>query len=173
MKRKLEMAANVTVIVVALAVGFVVLTSYARSYPASRSIAAGDHLASLPGVDWKQHQRTLVLALNTGCHYCEDSVPFYQVIAAAISQGKEDVGAVALFPNNPEAVRQFSSRQAFPIRTLGGVSFEVLHVVATPTLILVDRQGRVEHTWIGELTSQQEQDLLAIISKKARKQRGE
>jgi predicted alpha/beta-hydrolase family hydrolase len=52
MKTKLEAIANMTVIVVALAVGGVVLARYAASYRAQRSVAAGDHLANLPGLDW-------------------------------------------------------------------------------------------------------------------------
>ena len=61
MKAKLEAIANVTVIVIALAVGGVVLTRYAVSYRAQRWVAVGDHLAKLPGLDWSQHRRTLVL----------------------------------------------------------------------------------------------------------------
>jgi hypothetical protein len=59
-----------------------VLTRYAESYRAPRAVAAGDHLANLPGIDWSQHRRTLLLVLNTGCHFCQDSVPFYQKLLA-------------------------------------------------------------------------------------------
>ena len=71
MKTKLEAIANVIVIVMALAVGGVVLTRYAASYRAPRSAAVGEHLARFPGLDWNQHRRTLLLVLNTGCHFCQ------------------------------------------------------------------------------------------------------
>lgn len=91
MKTKLEATANVIMIVVALAVGGVVLARYAASYHTARSVAAGDNLANLPGLDWSQHRRTLLLVLNTGCHFCQDSVPFYQKLVQARQRGREVV----------------------------------------------------------------------------------
>ncbi len=49
MKTKLEAIANVTVIVVALAVGYVVLGRYVEAYRTPRSVAAGDRLGKIPG----------------------------------------------------------------------------------------------------------------------------
>jgi hypothetical protein len=91
MKTKLEAIANVTVIVVALAVGYVVLGRYVAAYRTPRPIAAGDRLAAIPNLDWKQHRHTLVLALNTGCHFCEQSVPFYQRLADMQTTGGDDL----------------------------------------------------------------------------------
>lgn len=163
-KTKLEVMANVTVILVALSVGGVVLARYASSYHAPRSVAAGDRLANLPGLDWSQHRRTLVLALNTGCHFCEDSVPFYQKLAQAQRPGASDPELVAVFPNEPEAVRQFIERDNLSLRSMSGVPFEKIGVEATPTLILVNREGKVEQAWVGLLTSRQEMDLLKLAS---------
>ena len=64
-------------IVVALVVGYVVLARYDSEYR-QRPVAADDRLATIPNLEWKQHRHTLVLALNTGCHFCEESVPFYR-----------------------------------------------------------------------------------------------
>lgn len=79
----IEAIANVTAIMVALGVGAVVLTQNVAPSRAPHSVAAGDHLANIPSLDWSQHRRTLVLVLNTGCHYCQESVPFYQRLAQA------------------------------------------------------------------------------------------
>ena len=160
MKAKLEAIANVTVIVIALAVGGVVLTRYAVSYRAQRWVAVGDHLAKLPGLDWSQHRRTLVLVLNTGCHFCQDSVPFYR----KLTQAADDVQLVAVFPNEAEAVSQFTAHEALSIRSVPAVPLENLHVNATPTLVLMDAEGRVERVWVGVLTSRQETDLLKLVS---------
>jgi hypothetical protein len=80
-KTRLEAIANVTVMVLALVVGGVVLTRYAALYHTPPSVVAGHHLAKLPGVDWSRHRRTLLLVLNTGCRFCQGSVPFYQKLA--------------------------------------------------------------------------------------------
>lgn len=163
-KTKLEVVANLTVIVVALAVGCVGLTRYIESSRAPRAVAAGDHLAKLPGLDWSQHRRTLLLVLNTGCYFCQDSVPFYQKLAQAQRLDRDTLEMVAVFPNEADAVREFTVRESLTMRSVPEVPLENLRVNATPTLILVDREGRVERSWIGILTSGQEIDLLKLAS---------
>jgi len=164
MKMKLEAAANVTVILMALAVGGLVLTRYVASARAPRSVAVGEHLAKLPGLDWNQHRRTLLLVLNTGCHFCQDSVPFYQKLAAAQRPGQSDLDIVAVFPNEAEMVNEFIAHEKLPIRSVPGIPVENLRVNATPTLILVNREGRVERSWVGFLTARQENDLVKLAS---------
>src|SRR5215469_18179410 len=117
MKTKVELIANVTVIVVALALGCVALNRYMASSRVPRSVAAGDRLAKLPGLDWNQHRRTLVLVLNTGCHFCQDSVPFYQKLAQARRHDSDGVEVVAVFPNEAEIVRQFTTEENLAIRS--------------------------------------------------------
>lgn len=163
-KTKLEAIANVAVILMALTLGGVVLTRYATQYHASRSVAVGDRLGKLAGLDWSQHRQTLLLALNTGCHFCEESVPFYQKLGLAQRPEGSDLGIVAVFPNEPELVRQFTIRDDFSLRTVPGIPLDKLGVRATPTLILVDHEGRVEHVWVGILTPRQETDLLKVAS---------
>src|SRR5215467_52722 len=116
MKTKLEAIANVTLILVALAMGGVVLTRYAVSYRVPRSVSAGDYLAKLPGLDWSQHRRTLLLVLNTGCHYCQDSVPFYQKLIQAQRRDSDGMEIVAVFPNEADMVREFTAQENLPIR---------------------------------------------------------
>ena len=158
MKAKLEAIANVAVILVALAVGYVVLGRYVSEYRA-RPVAAGDRLATIPNLEWKQHRHTLVLALNTGCHFCEQSVPFYRRIGEILEQGGIDLDVVAVFPNDPAQVRQFMSKESLRVRSIAAVPLEKLRVNATPTLILVGGDGRVERAWIGLLDPPEQLEL--------------
>jgi len=163
MKTKLEAIANTTMILVALTTGYVMLGRYiANRTP--RWVMAGDCLATIPNLDWNQHRHTLVLALNTGCHFCEQSAPFYQVLARTQVPGRDDLGIVAVFPNEREAVRQFMTHVGLHIPSVAAVPLEGLHVNGTPTLMLVDNEGRVERTWIGTLTPSEEFDLLKVAS---------
>jgi thiol-disulfide isomerase/thioredoxin len=163
-KTKVEAIANVTVILMALAVGCVVLTRYVESSRTPRMVATGDHVAELPGLDWSQHRRTLLLVLNTGCHFCQDSVPFYQQLAQAQRLDRDALEMVAVFPNEADAVREFTAREGLTIRSVPGVLLENLRVNATPTLLLLNNEGRVERLWVGILTSRQEIDLLKLAS---------
>ncbi len=164
MKGKLEAIANVTVIVVALAIGYVVLKEKVAGPRIPRSVAAGDRLAAIPGIDWSRHRRTLVLALNSGCHYCQDSVPFYQKLAQAERPDGDALEIVAVFPNGPEAVQQVMRDDGLAIRSIPAVSLEKLGIVGFPTLLLVDGEGRVERSWVGLLTPRQELDVLSVVS---------
>jgi thiol-disulfide isomerase/thioredoxin len=163
MKLKVEAVANITVIIVALVVGAVVLRGGMLSRHTEPSVAAGDRLAAVPGIDWGQHRKTLVLALNTGCHYCQDSVPFYQKLAQA-QPDYSNLAIVAAFPNDAQEVGHFAAQEAVGIRSVAAVPFDKWRVTGTPTLLLVDAHGRVERTWVGLLTSRQELDLMAMIS---------
>jgi thiol-disulfide isomerase/thioredoxin len=162
MKTKLEAIANVTVIVVALVVGFVVLRGKIVGPHTPRSVMAGDRLGQVPGIDWSRHRRTLVLALNSGCHFCQDSAPFYQRLAQ--TQRPDEVEIVALFPNDPEAVRQLMRDKGLALRSVSAVPVEKLGITGFPTLLVVGRDGRVERTWLGLLTPREELEVLSAVS---------
>lgn len=161
MKAKIEAIANVAVILVALAVGYVVLGRYVSDYRA-RPVAAGDRLASIPNLEWKQHRHTLVLALNTGCHFCEQSVPFYRTLGERLEHGGVDLDLVAVFPNDAAQVQQFMSKESLRVRSVAAVPLEKLRVNATPTLILVGNDGRVERSWIGLLDPPEQLELFRM-----------
>ena len=132
MKTKIEAIANVTVIVVALALGYVMLNRYVASSHVPHSVAAGDRLAKLPGLDWNQHRRTLVLVLNTGCHFCQDSIPFYQKLAQAQRPGRDVPEIVDVFPNEAEMVRQSTAHEGLTIQSIAALSIVAIALVASP-----------------------------------------
>lgn len=165
MKPKLETIANFAVIIAALAVGYAVLRERLAAPRIPRSVSAGDRLAPVAGVNWTAHRRTLVLALNTACHYCRDSAPFYRKLAHVQHAAGNYPEIVAVFPNEPEAVRQFAREEGLALRSIAATSLERLGVVATPTLLLVDREGQVERAWVGVLTSDEERDVLQVATR--------
>jgi len=56
----------------------------------------GNKLA-ISGIDWSQSQQTLLLVLQKGCRYCEESVPFYQRLTKEISS-QPKTRLIALLP---------------------------------------------------------------------------
>src|SRR5260370_4830769 len=105
MKGKIEAAANVIVIVLAVLVGSVFLKDRLSTVaPESSAVKAGDKLANLDGWDWGAHDQTLVLALRKGCHFCEDSVPLYQRLDTHQHPPRPNSSIVAVFPDNTHAL---------------------------------------------------------------------
>ena len=102
--RKIETAANVAIILVALVAGAALIKRYFLSDPprsAEPTPAAGKQpivgtQLNLEGVDWTKSRQTLLLALAKGCHFCRESAPFYRKLAQETS-GRRDVRLIAVF----------------------------------------------------------------------------
>src|SRR5260370_40457260 len=76
MKNKIEVAANVVVILLAVVIGAVFLMDrFASPGLGPSEVKAGDHLPGLHAYNWKAHDRTLVHALSTGCVFWQETMP--------------------------------------------------------------------------------------------------
>jgi hypothetical protein len=133
MKTKIETIANIIVILFAVIVGSVFLKDrLSTPAPEPDAVKAGDKLASLDGWDWAAHDQTLVLGLRKGCHFCEDSAPFYQRLTAQ-QQGGSNSTIVAVFPDAAEAVKEVVQSEGLRVHALARVPLERLKISGTPT----------------------------------------
>ena len=173
MREKLEVVTNIVLIILACIIGYHYLQ--ARRTPENPSLASikvGDQLPSLPAYDWKTHDRTLVLALKNGCRFCEESIPFYRKLAELEKSNQIDAHLIAVFPDDSAGVRQLVETQRLAVEAFPGIELSRLKVEGTPTLILVDGQGRVSKVWIGELAAAGQADVVTAISKPGASARG-
>jgi hypothetical protein len=160
MLKKLDTTANVVVIVVGVLVSFAIIRGYfLPPSPAALAPAKGQKMPGIPGINWASHRSTLLLIMRKGCHYCEDSVPFYQRLAESAKGG--DTVVVALFPDAQDVARQTLLSEGLPFSVVGGVSLASLQISGTPTIILVGQSGRVAGSWVGMLSPRQELEVLA------------
>jgi hypothetical protein len=113
---------------------------------------------TVPGVEWARGDRTLVLVLQKGCHFCSESARFYRRLARE-SQGK-GVQLVAVLPQDVPTARGYLGELGVDIPEVKSASLDSLRVPGTPTLILVDRAGRVVDSWVGLLPPDREEDVL-------------
>src|SRR5712691_2254173 len=76
LRRSLEVAANVAILIVAVIViaRLLAATRTPKAKPLAPAIGAK---LSLTGVKWEENGRTLLLVLQKGCRYCEESAGFY------------------------------------------------------------------------------------------------
>ena len=161
MKAKIEAVANVTVTLLAVVMGSIFLKDqFFTPSPQMKEVKAGDRLARLDGWDWGAHEQTLVLVLKKGCHFCEDSAPFYQRLLAKQQQDASNTAIVAAFPDNGDAVKEVVQSEGLAVHALAGVPLERLKVSGTPTLLLVDRNGTVLNAWMGMLSPRQELEVM-------------
>ena len=166
MKAKIEVAANIAVIVLAVVIGSVFLKDrFGAPSLDPNEVKAGDQLPGLHAYNWKAHDRTLVLALRNGCHFCEASMPFYRRLAKLEQSNQIGVHLIAVFPDDPAVVRQVVETQQLTIEAVPGIELGQVKVQATPTVMLVDEQGRVSKVWMGQLPAMEEAEVIAAISK--------
>ena len=119
----------------------------------------------LEGVSWNKVDKTVVMALSTQCHFCEQSIPFYQKLSSSPAVSSGHVALVALFPQTRLEALSFVERNRLHIDNILSVSPQVVGASGTPTVYVVDRTGKIEDVWIGMLSTDQEKELLSKLGR--------
>jgi len=160
----LERGLNVLVMLACLAlVGGVAYTHFRPSRNLQSSLAAPLKGAKLKisGVEWGNSQRTLVLALSTHCHFCTASGDFYKRLQeVARARG---VPIVAVLPQPTEEARSYLENLGVSIAVVKEAPLARFSVFATPTLIMVNSQGVVTDSWIGQLSPKIEKEVISKL----------
>lgn len=121
------------------------------------------NVLQLAGVSWASSDRSVLLALNTRCHYCNDSSDFYRRLAPVAAAAH--VPLFAIFPQPIDEARAHWISQNLPA---AGVHFiqaptGQLPISGTPTVILVDRKGVILRAWTGKQPISGEAEILHAL----------
>jgi hypothetical protein len=117
---------------------------------------------ALPGVDWGRGDRTLLLVLSKGCHFCSESARFYRRLAREAGQAG-GVQLVAVLPQDVATGRGYLAELGVNIPEVRSAALDTLHAPGTPTLILADRTGRVVDSWVGLLPPDREEEVVEQV----------
>jgi thiol-disulfide isomerase/thioredoxin len=158
---KVELVANCLIVVVAVLLIGVIAQKYlfnsAPAQPERVQPTVGKRI-NLENVDFSTQPKTVVLALQTTCHFCNESAPFYKRLLDE-TKGK-NIKFVAVFPTKTEDSEKH-------LKELGITGFEVkqapisaIDASGTPTLILTNAKGEVEKFWIGKLPAEKESEVI-------------
>jgi len=167
LRQSLEIATNLALLIVALSILSVIVTGYYKGRVAHARLQAGlqkgDLLPPVPSVDYQLAEHTLLLVVNTHCEYCRQSLPFYKEIYDKVAQKPNGTQVVAIFPNPPAEVDQYSRINNLDFHSVPAVKLAELGVSATPTIFLLGRDGRIQDFWIGALSAPNQQEVLRAI----------
>jgi hypothetical protein len=97
--------------------------------------------------------------MSTQCIYCSESIPFYQQIIAA-QRANVSLRTAAIFPNTTDEVAQYAQQKQLNTQFIAGIDLSSINVSGTPTLILVDRNGKILNFWVGRLSEKGEQEVI-------------
>ena len=161
--RKLETLTNVAIILVAVVLSAVLVKQYLL--PNTNARPHGPEVGSkieLAGFDLASEDRTLLLVLQKGCHFCTESGPFYQRLAREAATRGNRVKLLAVLPQGEDEGRKYLSDLGVPVERVAQASLGKLDVTGTPTLIMLTR-GKVSDVWVGKLPGESEAEVLSKL----------
>ena len=163
----IEASSNLAVLVVAMALlGAIVSTRWLASAGKAKfeeGLEKGQVLPQLPSIDYNVATRTLVLALSTTCHYCNESAPFYKRLLAEQQASGNRTQMVAVFPNSKTAVERYQAQNQLYFKCVTELKNITPNVTATTTLIVVDSTGHVLDFWVGKLSKEDEEQVVTML----------
>lgn len=172
LSKSIETGANVATIILAAVLGVAVLrgelvqpapaiaATSATRQPVSPKVGM-DLTRTELGVNWAANKRTLVLGLQTGCHFCTDSAPFFQKLTGAAA-GKTKI--LAILPQTVDESEQYLAKLSVRVDDVKSAPLSEIAVAGTPTLLLVDDKGIVKNVWVGKLPDNRQAEVLSAIA---------
>jgi thiol-disulfide isomerase/thioredoxin len=172
--RKIQFLANVAIVLIAVfLVGIVIKNFLATPEPAASApsnvpanpkpaVSLTGKPMPLQNIDWAKNKKTLVLYISNKCHFCTESAPFYQRLAQEAA-GK-DIKLAAVLPQPVEQGQEYLKKlNVVGIDSVYQNSLSSLGVRGTPTILLVDENGKIINSWMGKLNSDRENQVLSIL----------
>lgn len=144
LNQKLELAANFLFIVVAVLLCAVIVQKYFSDNSTMNQQRAQPTIGkqvNLPNENWSAQPKTIVLALQTTCHFCNESAPFYKRLIES-AKGK-NIKFVAAFPQPVEESAAHLNQLGLAGLEVKQIPLSQLDASGTPTLILTNEKGEV------------------------------
>jgi hypothetical protein len=168
LRKALDIAVSAAIVVSAVCFVFLVYLHFRPNQDqranipivTASTIARGEHF---PVSTFDQsHNGALVFALQIGCHFCQESMPFYKTLTQqAMNSGRT---IVYVFPNPIADSRAYLKQSGLPEGNLIQSDLRNIKVAGTPTLILLDNKNTVENVWIGKLSPERQKQVETAIS---------
>lgn len=161
-KHALEVVTNVAVLlaaavfIAALSWGFFVRQ---QAPSAGSGFRKGTPAPVLPNVEYAGASKTLLVAMNTKCHFCTESIPFYN----SLVERHPGTRILAVFPNDEGEVKEYARQQRLRLEAVAGVDFRALRIESTPTMLLIGGDGKILDFWIGKLSAANEAHVTAAV----------
>ena len=128
-------------------------------------LAVGSKLPPLPGVSYASRPLTLVLFQRSTCQFCTQSMPLYASLAQTIDRNR--IQFVSASPEDKSVSERYLQQHNVSLDAIVQLDAAVSYPIeGTPTMVLVDKDGTVRHSWVGLLDAQSEKDVKhALLSR--------
>lgn len=165
--KKIELTANVLIIVVAVLLAGVIIQKYffpsatTANQPARVQPTVGSKI-NLPEVNLSAQPKTLILVLQKDCRYCTESASFYKRLLE--STQNKNIKLVAVLPGNIEESKTYLSGLGINNLEVRQSPLNNLQTSGTPTLILANDKGEVTNFWVGKLPADKENEVISQLN---------
>jgi Redoxin len=161
----LRTIADTALLIAAVAVATVAGQTYyhtrAQGKPPEVRIVKPHERVNIAGVDFTLGQRTMLLVLRSSCPFCEKSMPFYSKMMANRSQNSR---VIVVGAETETVLANYLKLHDIAVDGVATVTADSTPSQATPTAILVDRDGVVNNVWRGVLGPERETEVLQLMS---------
>lgn len=163
LKQKIELTANILIIVVAVLLVGVIAQKYlfAPKQPERVQPTVGAKI-NIPEVDLSAQPKNLIMVLQKDCRYCTESAPFYKRLQE--STQNKSVKLVAVLPGKPDESAAYLSGLGINNLEIKQASMSNLQTSGTPTLILTNDKGEITHFWVGKLPAEKEEEVISQLN---------
>ena len=168
-KSTLDTVANIAIIVTCAVALALMVNRYFFNKPVPQGgpppAEVGEQFDQLRQVLPAGSQKALVVALSPTCHFCNESMPFYKRLIDERNQKGSGVKIIAAVPAEEakaEEAQKFAAAGVQPDQ-LVHVDFASIKVPGTPTIMLVDNQGKILNVWVGKQDSDGEGKILETL----------
>lgn len=164
----LERATYVALIVVSCISAWVLIRNQLLTPKASGNSAVSPlqgETITLKEVIWEQAPQTVVIVLSAHCHWCKESVPLYQKVSMLHKSRKAAFQLIAISADGVDTMSRFLGANLIEVDRIIPAEVTRLGIQATPTVLLVNNQGRVASSWQGAMRPSDESAFLEILRK--------
>ena len=155
----LNTVVNAAILVVAACFVFLVVRyevdQHQHNISNTSSIRIGESLDIRGSANSSSAKKTAIIALQIGCRFCKQSLPFYRRLVAEAGSTTA-THLIFAFPQSVDDARLYLTTNGIVASDVRQVSLKSIHVIGTPTIILLNKQNKVQSFWIGALTQDNE-----------------
>lgn len=171
-KRVLDLAVSVATIAAAASIVWVAFVDrdagsrwFERAHPVGPPIGyvRGQKIDALPGVDFREARRTVLVVFTSRCRFCIEGVPYYQRLASLRDKDGARVRIVAVGFEQDQGAWSFPREQGWQPDHLVLVPPSSLKVRGAPAILLVDAKGTIVESWLGETTAETYEDIVKTV----------
>ena len=162
---RLEKATHVALIVVCCIATYVLISQRTNWFrPGPRPPVRVGQRLDLPGERWASAPMTLVLAINSQCRFCEESLPLYRKLCGSRGSPPRVAYRVIAVSEEPwQSLAGFLHRNGLGVDAVVSTPLDRLGIRGTPTVLVADSAGVVRSIFIGKLAEAREGALIKAV----------